>query len=796
MALPTTISGVVTGAQNSFHGPFISSQGNVYVILHDSTTISLLEAWKATDPTSSFSEQDTSNRPNVSSGAVCMNVVQVGDLLHVGQFGLDPYYARFKMHDGSSGDTWEDVTTTGGDQDQEISPDPNGTQLSGDLAVRTGQSDVLAVFHYITEPDMGTNYERLAFDTKADLTTGAWGGSPAYIGSNGMGVAVDVTGPRAVYEAVSGRTHVVFLEDGGTPALHHSSISSGDTETANGDIAESPAVHTTTAYPIGHGILFDRGGTKKIRFPYIDDGSDISIVEFNDADSPSYTFEDGVDGTNDVAIDNGSINACLAVDDSTAHLMHVRTSDDDLYSANDADTDTWTAPASSFTGTVNHISCNVIDRSGLKLAHIIDDGGTIKYDEDELAAVAPSGIIDQTLPSLTQSATASSVGGAIAQTLPSLTQSATALEIYTSTIAQTLPALTQSATASVAVPITATIGQTLPSLTQSATAALEYTATTAQTLPSLTQNATAAEKFEGPIVQTLPALSQSATAIESYPATISQTLPSLAQSATATSIVDITGAIIQTLPSLAQSATVVEIFTGTITQTLPALAQSANAISSTGISGSIIQTLPSLSQSATATLEYPATINQTLPALSQSVVAEITYSGGITQTLPALTQSAIGELTYSGAIGQTLPSLTQSATSELTYSGAITPTLPSLSQSANATVTADISGSIDQTLPSLTQSATTLEIYTSTIDQTLPALTQSATANIGAPVTATIDQTLPSLTQSATTVVEYAATAAQTLPGLTQSLICNVIPSPHTWRENYARDNWRFPGSR
>ena len=338
------------------------------------------------------------------------------------------------------------------------------------------------------------------------------------------------------------------------------------------------------------------------------------------ADRFSYTFEDGVDGANDVAVDNNSVNTCLAVDSSTVHLMHVRASDDDLYSANDADTDTWTTPASTFTGTVNHISCNVIDRSGLKLAHIIDDGGTIKYDEDELAVVAPSGVIDQTLPSLTQSATADTdISGSISQSLPGLTQSATAAEIYTSTITQTLP-----------------------SLTQSAIAAEVYTGTIAQTLPSLTQSLTAVEKFEGPITQTLPALNQAASATHIFTATISQTLPSLTQSATAFMPVSITGTITQTLPSLAQSATAVEVYTSTIGQTLPSLTQLAAANVGVDITGTIDQTLPSLSQSATATLEYPATIGQTLPSLTQSASATTTedVTGAISQTLPALSQSA------------------------------------------------------------------------------------------------------------------------------------------------------------
>ncbi len=236
------------------------------------------------------------------------------------------------------------------------------------------------------------------------------------------------------------------------------------------------------------------------------------------------------------------------------------------------------------------------------------------------ADTGASGAIAQTLPSLTQSATASSIGGPIAQTLPSLTQSATAVEVFTSTIAQTLPSLTQSAAASVMLPVTGAIAQTLPSLTQSATAVEVFTSTITQTLPSLTQSATAVEKFEGPIAQTLPSLTQTANATVTYSAAITQTLPSLAQSATANVVNPVTGA--------------------------------------------IAQTLPSLTQSSTAIIKYTATIGQTLPSLTQAVVSKVTYSGAIAQTLPSLTQSATANTgtAVAGVISQTLPSFTQSAT--------------------------------------------------------------------------------------------------------------------------------------
>ena len=70
MALPTTIDG--TAAlwpidTNTFFGPFIHD-GNVYVITKGASGgFEKLRAYKATDPTSSFTEQDTADRPNIGS---------------------------------------------------------------------------------------------------------------------------------------------------------------------------------------------------------------------------------------------------------------------------------------------------------------------------------------------------------------------------------------------------------------------------------------------------------------------------------------------------------------------------------------------------------------------------------------------------------------------------------------------------------------------------------------------------------------------------------------------------------
>ncbi len=393
--------GEQVGQQNSYHGPFISSNGDVFTILVESTaaTDAEIAALRATDPTVSFAESDSGNRPQMSGNpafqVLSINVEQVGDVLYVltqdneSGSAKNVYFAIFDMAAASGVGAWQDVTTTGGDKDQSVAVG-DGAASACDIVIRIGQTDVLGVFQWETESDMGTNYERVAFDTKANLTTGAWGGSPAYIGSSGMGVAIHTTGPRAVYEPVSGRTHVLMREEGADVAearITHTSISSIDGITNNGDIAESPAISDLGAddYMIGHGVCFDRGGTKKIRFPYSAGASgSFDIVEFDDAASPSYSFGDN--GTSQSI--NNSVVGCLAIDGSTVHSAQSPSADDDLDTANDANTDTWTTQAESFVGTVNHVSINVFGRNGgVKLAMIIDDGGLIKYDEDDITSL-------------------------------------------------------------------------------------------------------------------------------------------------------------------------------------------------------------------------------------------------------------------------------------------------------------------------------------------------------------------------------------------------------------------------
>lgn len=91
MALPVSLPGYLTPTERSHNlGPFMSSTGNIYIfgVLFDNVTNLPTEhwigAWKATDPTSSFSVIDQRIPSAVAANSVgCIDCVQDGDTIHI-----------------------------------------------------------------------------------------------------------------------------------------------------------------------------------------------------------------------------------------------------------------------------------------------------------------------------------------------------------------------------------------------------------------------------------------------------------------------------------------------------------------------------------------------------------------------------------------------------------------------------------------------------------------------------------------------------------------------------------------
>ncbi|MFQ6016767.1 MAG: hypothetical protein ACE5KF_01100 [Kiloniellaceae bacterium] len=398
MALPVTISGTAAAQPHGYHGPFQSSAGNFYTILLDSTDNSLIEAHKATDPTASFAEQDGANRPDAARDVACLNVFQVGDKLHVAaqlvgdglqNQSFELVYGRFDM----AADAWDIITggsrlvTANNDLDPKNAPDRH---IACDLVVRS-DGDIVIVFQGAQDKIMNGFFNRVDFTVSTD-------------GGVNWSAATEVDGageniyrnPRIVL-GDGDTSHICYTRGNGADLMQRA-LSSADVLQTERDTTFDVAL-TASNFGLGHGISFSRSGTTKLRVFYIEAATtDPEILAFDAAADPSSFGTQNISADDPFDVSNG-----LAVDGSTVHFLYFKNADRDLYTSNDQDSDTWTAPAGTFTGTIAHVSCNVYARAGFfRLAHIIDDGGTVKYDEDDLGAAQQTFSVTTSLDSALQ----------------------------------------------------------------------------------------------------------------------------------------------------------------------------------------------------------------------------------------------------------------------------------------------------------------------------------------------------------------------------------------------------------
>jgi hypothetical protein len=161
MALPTTISGFSWPTFSRNLGPFISSGGNVYAIGGTSG----IAAYKATDPTSSFSEQDATNSPAFTGAALGIACHQEGDLLHIvvhSASDSEIHYSRFNM----ATDAWVEANNFGGSAaNYEVSlfsPTDASTTYGVDITVRS-DGDVIVTYHGENPSTMGGTYQEIAY---------------------------------------------------------------------------------------------------------------------------------------------------------------------------------------------------------------------------------------------------------------------------------------------------------------------------------------------------------------------------------------------------------------------------------------------------------------------------------------------------------------------------------------------------------------------------------------------------------------------------------------------------------
>ncbi len=383
MALPVTIAEQI-GQQNSYHGPFRSSAGNIYTILIETTagSDSQIAAFKADDtppaePTG-FTEVDSANRPQMSRDAGdevhSLNIFQKSDMLHVATQDVgrgEPYYARFNM----GADAWVDLGASNMDAVVDAAAGPI-TAFACDLIV-LDDDKIRVVYQGEVDKVMGTDRERVhhAWSTNGGDTF------TAALAVGATGDEGDSTGPRIATDGVDAwvvwnQTHQADVNNVFEASIHPDN-------TLQGTLQDTGETVLGSIYPISHGVVFDRLGIKKVRFLFesVTGLGDAEVLEFDVTQDPTIFSVSSVDTTL-ISNINNSVVGCLASDGSTVHCLFSLTSDDDVDSSNDQDTDTWTAGVQDFASTIiNHISCNVIWRDGPKLAYVMDDNGTVKYNE-------------------------------------------------------------------------------------------------------------------------------------------------------------------------------------------------------------------------------------------------------------------------------------------------------------------------------------------------------------------------------------------------------------------------------
>lgn len=403
MALPVTISGVTFPAQNYYIGPFKSSDGAFYVFLKDSTDASLIEAWKATDPAVSFSVQGTS--PNLSLAPISLWCDQEGDVIHVvhqeaastGRLG----HSVFNM----SSDSW---TTSDSTIEAPADPPPGGN-ISCSIAHRS-DGDLVVLYNGDQDKEMGTMYDRVDYAWHNGASWSA--GNPVDNAAAGGGNETNDWVGSVIVRGSADRMHFCFKNDT-TDSVYVRTLSGAATPA----LESFPSALTTLSAAAAH--LFPKlvswydGTNHRVFVTHLDGTDDLVFGFFTSADAPTYPATNSFPDQTVETI-NESVVACCANDDDEVIALYANNqASSDLYLArNDGeggfgvDTLLIDVSANSNYTAINGISCNIYDRDGVGtvIGMLIDDNGTIKYDEASSSTMTNSVDINKSYSTLAAAA--------------------------------------------------------------------------------------------------------------------------------------------------------------------------------------------------------------------------------------------------------------------------------------------------------------------------------------------------------------------------------------------------------
>ena len=401
MTLPVTIggAGTVVIIQGTY-GPFRGYNGAIYTILIDDTVGNPIDirAYKATDPTDSFSEQDSGNRPGINgNGAVSiahLDCKQQGDDIHVVVQSAninqqDVYYMRFDM----ATDTWVAIDGVS-DRDILINT-PSQTSLSQYFCGFAHEFDnppqnFTAVYagnrtkfmgvdrtsvHYRESSDAGATWSAVG-DTVAD-----GGGANDYRG-------IVVCMPKDNSEQM----HFFYVRNALDVMQRGKDNVSGlrterDLTSLGVPSGRSHPLVRAMAYPRD----FENNATELVRVIYEDINNDPHVYEmdaFSDDTDPTATDSDQQIVADTIKVTNEGLRSTPVMschlDGNTLYMIYAEDTDSDLQYHDDQASDTWQDDGEATAGTVNRVCTNVYDSDGPVLGIIYLDGTDVKYDEQAI----------------------------------------------------------------------------------------------------------------------------------------------------------------------------------------------------------------------------------------------------------------------------------------------------------------------------------------------------------------------------------------------------------------------------
>lgn len=363
MAFPTTITTyddytVGTG----WSRPFISSAGNVYVILASTDDSTKLGIFKATDPETSFSLQQ---EIQVTNSITTFSAEQEGDTLHIvtgdSSTLASVYYHEFDMSTDTLDTTNEEVSADFDILGQSLERVFITVRSDGDLIVLyNGAAQVIL-------PDGGT-YQRVYYARKE---SGTWTADIDICDSTPINYIA-----HNVILGSSDRAHFLFTDADENIYLR--------TLTSSNSLDSFPTGFSgaNNGNRYFSGASYDDSGTQRVRLLKTSDVTSIDCINFDSADTPTTSEETDITGASDIGLDYFAFS--LVAHGTTLYCIYCDSVADVYYLTNE-DGGGWSSPTLLFSGAYI-VHCNVYTRSSSDVIGIVffDTSSNQAYTELEL----------------------------------------------------------------------------------------------------------------------------------------------------------------------------------------------------------------------------------------------------------------------------------------------------------------------------------------------------------------------------------------------------------------------------